>query len=76
LREEKGTIMFAEYIRIISFDGDTGLTSNNIWRAAVIILSGIFLIFIGYKIKGMWGALIALLAAIVAYLYVNGILRI
>ena len=67
--------MFAEYIRLIGSGGDSPLGFGNIRGAVITVGSGFFLIFVGYKIKGVWGAAIALLLGIVGYLYLSGILH-
>ena len=67
--------MFAEYLRLISLGGNTPMTFGDIRRAAIVVASGIFLILVGYKIKGIWGAVIALLFGAVVYLFVNGMLH-
>ena len=67
--------MFAEYLRLISLGGDTPMTFGDIRRAAIVVASGIFLMLVGYKIKRIWGAVIALLFGTVVYLFVNGMLH-
>lgn len=66
--------MFAEYLRLIFIGGESPVTFEDISRVGIIILSGIFLVLLGFKIKGTWGAVIALLFGIVVYLFMNGIL--
>ena len=65
--------MFVEYLRLIFIGGESPITFEDISRVGIIILSGIFLILFGFKIKGTWGAVIALLFGTAVYLFVNGI---
>jgi hypothetical protein len=68
--------MFVEYLQLISIGEDSPVTLEDISRVGIIILSGIFLVFFGFKIKGTWGAVIVPLIGIVVYLFVNGTLKI
>jgi hypothetical protein len=65
--------MFVEYLRLISIGEDSPVTLKDISRVGIIILSGIFLVLLGFKIKGVWGAIIALLLGTVGFLFVKGI---
>jgi hypothetical protein len=67
-------IMFAEYIRLISPGGDSPLGFGDIRQAAIIVGSGILLIFVGYKIKGMWGGIIALILGVAGFMLLKNIL--
>ena len=67
--------MFVEYLRIIFIGGESPVTFDDISQVGITILSGIFLILFGFKIKGTWGAVIALLFGTVVYLFVNGMLH-
>jgi hypothetical protein len=44
-------------------------------KETVILFAGIILVFVGYKIKGMLGAIIALLIGTFVFLYAGGFLR-
>jgi hypothetical protein len=67
--------MFAEYLRLIFIGEDSPVTFEYLSRVGIIILSGIFLVLLGFKIKGTWGAVIALLFGTAVYLFVNDILH-
>lgn len=65
--------MFVEYLRLIFIGGESPVTFEDISRVGIIILSGIFLVLVGFKIKGTWGAIIALLVGTAGFLLVTGI---
>jgi hypothetical protein len=67
--------MFAEYARLLTSEGDASLTFESLLGVAVILFAGIILVFVGYKIKGMLGAIIALLIGTFVFLYAGGFLR-
>ena len=43
--------------------------STSFGRIVLIMLSAAGLLFVGYQIKGAWGAIIAILIGILLYLY-------
>lgn len=68
--------MFIEYTQLIGFSGKSGFDLEFMARVATFFFSGLFLFFVGYYLKGIWGAIIALMLGIVFFLYVyeNGLL--
>jgi hypothetical protein len=72
--KQEGKPMMFEYVRLLGFGGESPFTLENI--AQVLIFAGcIFVLFFGgYMIKGGWGAIIALSAGALVYLYVKGLL--
>jgi 4-hydroxybenzoate polyprenyltransferase len=74
--------MFFEYMRLVNVGGQSTLSffqSNTIEfiiRVLLIMLSAVAMLFIGYKIKGGWGAIIAFLICAFLFLYANGMLPI
>lgn len=66
--------MFAEYARLLTSKGEAPLTFESILGVVLILFTGVILIFVGYKIKGSLGAIIALLIGTLVFLYVGGML--
>jgi hypothetical protein len=64
-----------EYMQLVS-PGDNLLSVDFITRVALLIFSGLVLVAIGYKIKGMWGAVGAIVLGSLFFLFNQGILRI
>ena len=64
-----------EYIQLIS-PGDNLLSVDFITRVALLIFSSLILVVVGYKIKGMWGAIVAIVLGSFFFLFKQGILRI
>ena len=56
--------------------GDNQLSVDLITRGALLIFSGLILVAAGYQIKGMWGAIIAIVLGYLFFLFNQGILRI
>ena len=56
--------------------GDNLLSVDFITRVALLIFSGLILVAAGYKIKGMWGTIVALALGFLFFLYNQGVLRI
>jgi hypothetical protein len=67
--------MFAEYARLLTSKGEALLTFDSFLGVALILGTGVILVFVGYKIKGSLGAIIALLIGTFVFLYVSGMLR-
>ena len=67
--------MFAEYARLLTSKGEASLTFESFWGVALILCTGFILVFVGYKIKGSLGAIIALLIGTFVFLYAGGFLR-
>jgi hypothetical protein len=67
--------MFAEYARLLTSKGEASLTFESFLGVVAILFAGIILVFVGYKIKGTVGAIIALLIGTFVFLYAGGILH-
>lgn len=66
--------MFFEYMRLLALGEDPDFSFEFISRIVLIMLSGLTVTFIGYKIKGGWGAVIAVLICAFFFLYINGLI--
>ena len=64
-----------EYMQLIS-PGDNLLSVDFFTRVALLIFSGLILVAVGYKIKGMPGAVVAIVLGSLFFLFNQGILRI
>ena len=64
-----------EYMQLVS-PGDNLLSVDFITRLALLILSGLILVAVGNKIKGMPGAVVAIVLGSIFFLFNQGILRI
>ena len=64
-----------EYMQLVS-PGDNLLSVDFITRVALLIFSGLVLVAVGYKIKGMPGAIVAMVLGSLFFLFKQGILRI
>jgi len=64
-----------EYMQLVS-PGDNLLSVDFITRVVLLIFSGLILIAVGYKIKGIWGSVVAIVLGSVFFLFNQGILRI
>ena len=71
---ERIAIMF-EYMQLFS-PCDNLVSVDFITRVALVIFSGLILVAAGYKIKGMWGAVVAIVLGSIFFLFNQGILRI
>jgi hypothetical protein len=67
--------MIFEYMRLTGMEGGA-FSVEFATRAALLVLAGIMLLFLGFKIKGAWGAAIALMLGGVFFLYNEGIIGI
>jgi uncharacterized membrane protein len=66
--------MFLEYVSLTGLSEFPTFSFEFISRIVVILFASIALIAIGYKIKGGWGATVAILIVAFFFLYVNGLL--
>jgi len=66
--------MFFEYIQLSGYGG-SALSLEFILRIAVLILCGLILVGVGYKIKGVPGAVVALALGGLYFLYNEGLIR-
>ena len=64
-----------EYMQLVS-PGDNLLSVDFKTRVALLIFSGLILVAVGYKIKGMPGAVVAIVLGFLFFLFNQGILRI
>ena len=64
-----------EYMQLIC-PGDNLLSVDFITRVALLIFPGLILVAVGYKIKGMPGAVVAIVLGCLFFLFNQGILRI
>jgi hypothetical protein len=61
--------MFLEYARLLGLTGESPLNLGAMGRIVLIMLSAAGLLFVGYQIKGAWGAIIAIIIGILLFLY-------
>ncbi len=68
--------MFLEYMGLLGMGAEPAFSFEFISRIVIVMLAVIAMIFIGYKIKEGWGAIIAFLLCAFFFLYLNGLLPI
>jgi len=68
--------MFVEYLRLLGTGAQPEFSSDYILPMTFILLSVVVIVFIGYKIKEEWGAIIALLICVFIFFYLNDLLNI
>ena len=68
--------MFVEYLRLLGTGAQPEFSSDYIFPMAIILLSVIAVVYIGYKIKEELGAIVALLICGAIFFYMNDLLRI
>jgi hypothetical protein len=66
--------MFFEYIRLTGM-WDSSFSLEFISRVLLLVLAGLVLAVVGFKIKGVWGSVFALAAGVVWFLYNEGMIR-
>ena len=66
--------MIFEYIRLTGM-GDSASPLDIISRVLFLVIAGLMLVIVGYKIKGVWGAAIALAGGAVLFFYNEGMIR-
>jgi hypothetical protein len=66
--------MFFEYIRLTGID-TSSFSLEFAARVLFLVLAGLILAVFGFKIKGVWGAVLALAAGVVWFLYNEGMIR-
>jgi len=66
--------MIFEYIRLTGM-GDSPAALDIVSRVLFLVIAGLLLILVGYKVKGGWGAALALAAGVLLFLYNEGIVR-
>jgi hypothetical protein len=68
--------MFVEYFRLLGTGAQPEFSFDYIFPTALILLSVIAIVFIGYKIKEELGAIVALLICGLVILYLNDMLSV
>ena len=68
--------MFSEYLRLLGTGSQPEFSFNYIFPTALISLTVVVIVFIGYKIKEELGAIIAILICGFIILYMNNLLNI
>jgi hypothetical protein len=66
--------MIFEYIRLTGM-GDSPAMLDFVSRVLFLVIAGLMLILVGFKIKGIWGALLALAVGAFLFLYNEGMIR-
>ena len=66
--------MFVEYIKLLGTGAQPEFSSDYILPMALILLSVVGIVFIGYKIKEELGAIVGLLICVFIILYMNNLL--
>ena len=66
--------MFLEYFNLLDLSGPGPLSFEFLSRIATILITGVVLTLVGFKIRGMSGAIIALLVGVGVFLYINGVI--
>ena len=67
--------MVFEYIRLTGMD-NSSFSLDFVSRVLFLVFAGLILAVIGFKLKGVWGAVVALTAGVVLFLYHEGMIRI
>ena len=62
-----------EYLWLLGYWREPIWGFTSLWEVLTVIFSGLVLIFIGYTLKGVWGAAIAFGIGTCVYLYTKGI---
>lgn len=66
--------MFLEYFNLLDLSGQAPLSFEFLSRIATTLIAGVVLTLVGFKIRGMSGAIIALLVGVGVFLYINGVI--
>ena len=66
--------MFLEYMGFLGMGAEPAFSFEFISRIALVFLTVVAMLLIGYKIKEGWGAVIAFLLCAFFFLYINGLL--
>jgi hypothetical protein len=66
--------MIFEYLQLTGTSG-SWFSLDFISRVLFLVIAGLILMLVGYKIKGIWGAALALAAGVVLVLYNEGMIR-
>ncbi len=66
--------MFMEHAVLSGFSGESAFDLEFILIVAAVFFVGLFLFFVGYYIKDIWGAVIALIPGTLLFLCERGLL--
>ena len=66
--------MFFEYIRLTGMD-TSSFSLDFVARVLFLVFAGLILALVGFKIKGVWGAVLALAAGVVWFLFNERMIR-
>jgi hypothetical protein len=66
--------MFLEYFNLLDLSEQGPLSFEFLSRIATILITGVVLTLVGFKIRGTSGAIIALLVGVGVFLYINGVI--
>lgn len=66
--------MVFEYLQLTGFGGSV-LSMDFVARVLLLVFAGIATTVAGFKLKGVWGAALALAAGVVLFLYHEGVVR-
>jgi hypothetical protein len=66
--------MIFEYIRLTGM-GEASFSLDFISRVLFLVFAGLILAIAGFKIKGVWGAALALAVGVLLFLYNEGLIR-
>ena len=66
--------MFAEYLQLLELPREAALSPEFYKKVVVLALIGLILLVTGYKIKGVWGAIVALSVGTVVFLFLENLL--
>jgi hypothetical protein len=66
--------MIFEYIRLTGM-GDSVSPLDIISRVLFLVIAGLMLVMVGYKIKGVWGAVVASVVGVLLFFYNEGMIR-
>jgi hypothetical protein len=61
-----------EFARLLGLSGDRPLALGPAKEGVILMISGVILAFVGYKIKGIAGAVVSLLLGAAGFLYLKG----
>ena len=66
--------MFFEYVQLTGMGG-ASFSLDFLSRVLFLIVAGLVLALVGFKIKGVWGSVLALAAGVVWFLYNERVIR-
>ncbi len=66
--------MIFEYMQLTGFGG-SAFSLDFISRVLLLVLAGLVVTVVGFKLKGVWGAALALAGGVFLFLYNEGVVR-